>query len=299
MAELAAPAQSPLATLRRRLDHLRLYEATQMLLPGAFGLLAQPDLPAIGVVAAFAIAYWCHVLAVYSYNDECDHTADLANPRKRAHADRSLERLRRQTALLTAFFAAGALCIPPAAAAALLAAHLVCVAYSNPRLRLKRRLLGSECAHLFAGAAYFAAGVLVAGGDPIRHAGGAVLFGLLYLSGGVFNEIMDCEADRAARQHHLVTVIGRRPALGLVIVVQQACVAMLVAQDARPALLVACIGAEIAYAHALHRLRAEGSGTDGLLAFRGRYRAIFAALLAVAAIDVFIAPPFVAELARA
>ena len=75
---------------------------------------------------------------------------------------------------------------------------------------------------LVAGAAYFVTGMIMTGGALDRAGLGAFMFGLLYASGGTFNEVMDRDADAGVGHRHLVVRIGRRRALALVVAAQYA-----------------------------------------------------------------------------
>ncbi len=68
--------------LQKTIAHLRVYESSQILAPGAFGILSQQSLPPLHILVLYAICYWSHALSVYAYNDYCDYAADSLNPRK-------------------------------------------------------------------------------------------------------------------------------------------------------------------------------------------------------------------------
>lgn len=279
-------AASGVAVVRRlswhRLrEHLRLYESAQILVPGGVGLLSGPSLPPVGLLLLYGIAYFSHVLSVYSFNDYCDHESDGANPRKAGVNARSVSWLRNQTLVLTAVFVASVAALPSAVALLFVLNQAVCMAYSHPVTRLKRRLFGSEFAHFLAGSSYFMTGVLLAGGQPRSHLLGAVLFGLLYLSGGTFNEVMDCEADRRANLRHLVVRAGARRSLFLVFVVHACALVLLAAYAPTATVLAACAVGVPAYGALAYRVaRSPGDGRS-LLRFRAAYRLLFAALLVV------------------
>jgi 4-hydroxybenzoate polyprenyltransferase len=267
------------AVTPRLLRHLRLYESAQILVPGLFGILLQRTLPAVGLFLVYVVAYGSHVLSVYSFNDLCDYESDALNPRKTETGVRSRRWLLIQTAVLTAVFLASVVFLPAAVRLLLLGSQVVCLAYSHPRVRLKRRPLGSELAHFTVGFSYFASGVLVAGGDLRRQWLGAVAFGLLYLSGGTFNEIMDYEADRRAELRHLVVLAGRRRALGLVFAVHYAAFALLALAWPSTLAVASCTAAALLYTVTIRNLRSNVDEPGLLLRFRRRYRLLFAALL--------------------
>jgi 4-hydroxybenzoate polyprenyltransferase len=66
----------------RILEHLRLYESAQILVPGLIGILSQGSLPPPVTLLLYGVAYGSHVLSVYSLNDLCDYESDALNPRK-------------------------------------------------------------------------------------------------------------------------------------------------------------------------------------------------------------------------
>lgn len=273
----AAPPPEPFLAKARR--HLRLYESAQILFPGFVGILSQRTLPAPLVLLLYGLAYATHVLSVYSFNDLCDYETDSDNPRKKGARQKSAGWLRRQTALLTLVFFAAVAFMPPAVRLLFVASQAICMAYSHPRVRLKRRLLGSELAHFVAGASYFWSGVLVAGGNARAHTLGAVLFGLLYLSGGTFNEVMDRDADAKAHQRHLVVRIGERRALALVFFVHYTAFVLL-GLYARPVLTPwMAVAAGVAYTGLATRVWHARDDAAALLRFRTLYRLLFAALL--------------------
>jgi 4-hydroxybenzoate polyprenyltransferase len=272
--------------LRTALAHLRLYESGQILAPGFFGLLTQQRLPPWPLLLAFGIAYASHLLSVYSYNDYCDWEGDFLNPRKTERKATRKEWLKGQTLILTAIFLAAVSFLPAGAAALLLSSQAVCMAYSYPRVRLKGILLGSEAAHFTVGCCYFMAGVMVAGGSPAPHVLGGLLFGLLYVSGGTFNEIMDSEYDRKTHHRHLVVLAGRGPVLRFVIVVHAVAIVLVALYDPTPAVLAACALAAATYAAAARDLSTLASDPQVLLRFRRRYRVIFVVLLLILSVSV-------------
>jgi len=264
---------------RRAIGHLRIYESTQILAPGLFGILTQGSVPSAGLAVAYATTYWCHVLSVYSYNDLCDWESDAANPRKAADAQRSRRWIRNQTALLTAIFLAGAWLLPWRVLALLAVAQIVCMAYSDPRIRLKGLPLGGESAHFAAGYCYFLSGVLLAGGEAIPNQMGGLLFGLLYVTGGTFNEIMDRDPDRVAKLRHIVIVAGRRPVLHALFAVHYTCIALVYLYEPGALLMVVCPALALAYFVISRRVAARLDDPRALLRFRRGYRVIFALLL--------------------
>jgi 4-hydroxybenzoate polyprenyltransferase len=272
----ALPAELP----RRLLGHLRIYESSQILVAGLFGIAAAGSLPPLPVVALYVLAHATHLLSVYSYNDYCDLEADSHNPRKASAPPKSARWLRNQTLALTAVFLASASLLPLPVGLLLLANQIVCMAYSDPRFRLKAKPFGSEAAHFFAGFTYVLTGALVAGGRAGQHWREALLFGLLYLSGGTFNEILDRAADEAAGIRHLVVRIGSRRALRLVFAIHAAAFAMVVATDPSPFVLTAVAAGILVYGTAALPAARDLSGLR-LLGFRRRYRMVFALLLVV------------------
>jgi len=267
--------------LRTALRHLRLYESGQILVPGLFGVVTQGMPPVSARLVLYFIAYGAHLLSVYSYNDYCDLDTDALNPRKARDGDKSPGWLRNQTLALTGIFLVSASLLPLSVGILLLLNQALCMAYSAPRLRLKRRLLGSEVAHFFAGFTYFTTGVLVAGGAARSHWMAALLFGALYLSGGTFNEILDREADEAAGMHHLAVRIGARRALLLVIALHGLAFALLVGYETSPVMMAATAVAAAVYADAVRRVLKNPFAPERLLEFRRRYRRVFAILLLI------------------
>ena len=67
-----------------------------------------------------------------------------------------------------------------------------------------------------------------------------MIFGLLYVTGGTFNEVMDCDADRDAELRHLVVVVGKQRVLRGLIAIHYLCLAMLAVYAGSPAMWVAC-----------------------------------------------------------
>jgi len=278
----ASPADRVAGATRRALLHLRLFESGQILVPGLYGMLAEGALPDAPHLAAYLVAYASHVLSVYSYNDYCDLEADSRNPRKRAEATKSRPWLRSQTVLLLAIFVLSASFLPALVAGLLFANQVLCMAYSAPVIRLKARLLGGEVAHFFAGFSYFVTGVVMAGGAAGAHWMGGLLFGVLYLSGGTFNEIMDRDADEAAGLRHLVVRVGRRVGLALVVALHVVAFGLVPLLEPSPLVIVATAVGALAYAQALRRATGGApSSQQGLLEFRRRYRLVFAGLLLV------------------
>jgi len=263
------------------LRHLRLFESVQILIPGLYGMLAEGALPAATRMVVYLLAYASHVLSVYSYNDYCDQDADSRNPRKRAEATKSRRWLGNQTLLLVAVFVVSASFLPVPVGALLLANQVLCMAYSAPAIRLKARPLGSEVAHFFAGFSYFVTGVVMAGGTVGAHWMGALLFGVLYLSGGTFNEIMDRDADAAAGLRHLVVRAGRRFGLALVVALHAVAFVLVALLEPSLPVLVATVAGALGYGHALRRATGEAATPQALLGFRRRYRLVFAGLLLV------------------
>ncbi len=273
--------------LKRAVGHLRLYESGQVLAPGFFGIVRQGSVPDLSLLLLYAVAYASHVLSIYSYNDLSDYHSDADNPRKADHQTKSTRWLQIQTLLLLVVFAATAPLLPLCVASLFVGNQILCMAYSHPRIRLKGRILGSEFAHFVAGMSYFISGVLLTGGDAYDHLLGGIVFGLLYLSGGTFNEVMDCEADRNASLRHLVVVIGKRSALWLVIGTHYACFVLLALYEPTVVVIGSCAAAAMFYTTTLSSaltLKAEL-----LLQFRGRYRILFAGLLLILVLTEIVA----------
>jgi 4-hydroxybenzoate polyprenyltransferase len=273
-----------ITTLWTGIRHLRLFESIQILVPGMLGILSQYSFPSLRVFLLYTVTYGCHVLSVYSYNDYCDFRSDSLNPRKAAEAFKNRALLRIQTWILMVIFLAGVVFLPATVIVLLAANQILCMAYSDPRARLKGKLLGSEIIHFFAGFSYFTTGVLVAGGAVAHNLIGAVLFGLLYLSGGTFNEIMDCDADREAGLRHLAVVAGKRRALAFVIAVHYVGFALLAIYETSIPVIVCCVAGVLLYTMFIGALAGKGDSPAMLLRFRRRYRLIFGALLVVLAL---------------
>lgn len=271
--------------IRRALAHLRLYESIQILFPGAFGILSQQAVPDLRQLLLYAVAYACHVLSVYSYNDWCDYDIDSVNPRKTGHDSRSKTWLRNQTVVLTGIFIAGAAFLPLGVGLLFALNQMTCMAYSDPTIRLKGRLLGSEFAHFVAGYSYFTTGIIVAGGSPRDHLLGGILFGLLYMTGGTFNEIMDCHADRDADLHHLVVLTGRRHVLRALVVVHYVCLGMLAMYEPSLMMIASCGIALLLYSAVIRRIVRDVDDPARLLRFRRNYRVIFATLLVILSVS--------------
>lgn len=265
--------------LKKALRHLRLYESGQILVPGLMGIIAAGSLPRPALLAAYFASYFSHLLSVYSYNDYCDLDLDSQNPRKsREGSRRDPVWLRNQTLALVLIFVASLALLPTPVGLIFVANQVLCMAYSAPRVRLKGRLFGSEVAHFFAGSTYFMSGVMVASGRAMEHWMPAVLFGLLYLSGGTFNEIMDCEADREAGLRHLVVRLGKRRAFPIVVSAHAFALLLVALYDSSTAILFLTGAASIGYLFALARLSRD-SAAGSLVRFRQSYRLLFAALL--------------------
>jgi len=271
--------------IRRAITHLRLYESFQILIPGAFGILSQQTFPDLRLFLIYGVTYASHVLSVYSYNDYCDRTIDSANPRKTGHGSRSKSWLRNQTLVLTGIFIAGAFFLPVGVSLLLAVNQITCLAYSDRRIHLKSRLLGSELTHFVAGYSYFTAGVLVAGGSPRVHLLGGLLFGLLYLTGGTFNEILDCRADREAELRHLVVLAGRRRVLRGVLAIHYCGFALMAVYEPSLPMILSCAIAALIYATLTRRLAEGLDDAPRLLCFRRNYRLIFATLLVILSVS--------------
>jgi len=269
--------------LQRVTSHLRLYETAQVLVPGAFGVLAQRAWPDPVTLVLFFVAYGAHVLSVYSYNDYCDHETDSVNPRK--DESKSRDWLKYQTLALSVLFVASAGALPLRVGLILFANQLLCMAYSHPRIRLKGRLLGSELAHFVAGSSYFACGVIVAGGRAEHHLLGSLLFGLLYLSGGTFNEILDCRADRRVGLRHLVVLAGRRRVLHLIFGLHYLSFGLLAIYEPTLPVLSSCLVAAAVYTVFLREAVGGIDDLAALVRFRRRYRVLFAVLLTILAVS--------------
>jgi 4-hydroxybenzoate polyprenyltransferase len=265
--------------LQKTIAHLRVYESSQILAPGVFGILSQQSLPPLHILVLYAICYWSHALSVYAYNDYCDYAADSLNPRKTNASSKSRLWLRNLTIGLTLVFIASIAFMPPGVIGLLVLSQVVCMAYSDPRTRWKGVVLGSEVAHFVAGYCYFISGALVAGGDASPHMLGGLIFGLLYVTGGTFNEIMDADADREADLRHLVVVVGKRRVLGGLLAVHYLCFALLALYEPSWVMMIGCGAAALLYAVLTRGLIAHVDDLDALLAFRQRYRIIFAALV--------------------
>jgi 4-hydroxybenzoate polyprenyltransferase len=288
-AQPSRPATAPASFLQKTRRHLRLYECIQILIPGLVGILSQRSLPALGLLVLYGMTYASHVLSVYSFNDLCDYESDSDNPRKTGARAKSVTWLRNQTVGLTAVFFATVGFMPSGVRLLFVLSQAICMAYSHPRVRLKRRLLGSELAHFVAGSSYFWSGTLVAGGEARAHALGAVLFGLLYLSGGTFNEVMDRDADAKAHLRHLVVRIGKRRSLALVVLVHYAAFVLLGLYGRSPLLWALTAAAVAVYSVLAWRVTRAADDPAALLRFRSGYRLIFAGLLATLSLSHVVA----------
>lgn len=218
----------------------------------------------------------------YGYNDCCDFKRDLANPRKPPRSRRGYSILKAATA--------GTFLISSALVAMLdrplsifgLIIQVLGIAYSAPVILLRCRIPLAQCIHFLVGSSYFIGGLMASGArasdsDYLL----AAFFGLIYMSGGLNNEVIDLACDREAGIQSLGMLLGARRALRLVIAIQiVAILALAGACTQGSARFVPPLG----LAAYLWMLRKNGPPPspklDELEGFRRKYRGVFAAITA-------------------
>ncbi len=263
--------------------YFRLYESLQAAVPALAGFLksSPPLIPFSVAAAVFLSAVVSQQLFLYTYNDFCDFERDRLNPRK----EPSASRLKKPVTALAAFlFIASSFLIsllPIRSAALAWGVQALGIAYSHPRLSLRTRVPMAQFIHFAVGAGYFLIGRMAAGGSWERGGlAAAAYFGLLYMSGGLNNEILDLESDRVAGLDSLALVLGPSRALRLVVLAQVlAILALAEAWGDRRGPLMALAGT-IAYTLSLRRWIFTAAPSAPQEGFRARYRMLFSVLSA-------------------
>jgi len=276
------------------MKRLRLFECLQLLAPGLAGLVCGSSIAALRdpLVIVYLAALFLHLLFTYTYNDYAERDRDLANVRKSA-----LEQSDR-TVLGWVSLGAFAGCVAamvflPMRLQILFALFQAAgILYSHPRTLWKGRVPLSEALHLFTGAGYFLSGLWLFDlhtGPPAFW--GGLAFAAIYTSGSCLGQIRDRDADRQAGLHTLAVVAGRRPTLGLALILQVVGLMALAALAAsRPAavLIVAFLFLHLAGVAAAVR---TGRPLDQQPGFQRRYRTLFGLAVMVVVIATVVAPP--------
>ena len=264
--------------------YFRLYESLQAAVPAFAGFLkSQPTIYSLnGSAATFFLAAACQQLFLYMYNDFCDFERDRRNPRKEALAPR---RKKTTASLTAALFIVSSLLIslmPGWTAALAWGVQVLGIAYSHPRVSLRTRVPLAQIIHFAVGAGLFAIGRLEGGGNWNRaDLFAAAYFGLIYMSGGLNNEVLDRESDRVSGLNSLALALGPGSALRLVVLSQVlAILALAGAWGDRWGPMLTLSGVS-AYILSLRRWIFPGASPAPLEGFRARYRALFAVLTIV------------------
>lgn len=211
-------------TIPNIIVYLRIFESIQILAPGIVGLLlgcnkfSELFSPA---VAFYLFAYFIHHIFVNAYNDYCDYEADRSNPRKKSKPIVEKRTLYRVTCFLFVATLIIQSFLPFKTAVILLFLEIIAVAYSHPVLRLKTFVPMAQMIHFLGGFGYLLSGVfLLSKYTNATELWVGAYFGLIYLSGGLNNELLDFDYDMASGLFTTATRIGKKSTLVLVVTAQ-------------------------------------------------------------------------------
>ncbi len=207
------------------IKHLRVYDSLQGLAPLVIGLFLGFSGEKIGFlrVFCFIIIAFCQQLFIYLFNDWTDIQCDLLNPRKKDVLKFEENKLLIPFLYLFGFLSfLGPLFIPWKACIFLYAGFLAGVLHSIPLIRFKDKIWGSIFTHLMGGICYTFTGFFLF--DDIYLNAlvifSSIYFGLIFLSGGIFNELMDFEFDSIFKAQSLVSVFGKTFIFKLIVLLQ-------------------------------------------------------------------------------
>lgn len=264
-------------------SYFRVYESLQAATPALAGFLKSGlnPTPLGWSEAIFLFAVSSQQLFLYAYNDDCDFERDRLNPRKRSSAVRSRGTMKTLTAALFLLSSVLISLLPARAAALAWGTQALGIAYSHPRISLRTRIPSAQIVHFAVGAAYFSIGRMAAGGSWGRgDIAASAYFGLLYMSGGLNNEILDLESDRGSGMKSLALALGPAHALRWAAAAQILAILILAAAwGGRGGPIASALGL-IAYGASIRRCIVPVFSAANAEGFRTRYRLLFGAMTA-------------------
>ena len=259
-------------------SYLRLFECTQMLVPGVTGVVLRYGIhESIRTdVLLFVLASFFHLLFAYTHNDACDFDLDLRNPRKRGTSRKAQETLYRLSGVFLILSFVFLAFLPFRIFLLFLCCNVLCFAYSRYHLRVEYYIPFGQIAHFLCGAGYFISGVTLF--DPtvtLRLAFGALFFGLAYMAGGLFNEVIDYRTDKDAGLRTFPVVVDRGLTLRLIPLTQLVALVCLIVLYS--SLFTRCFVVFCGCIYVVYLLDWARSGWDEekLSAFRVWYRSFF------------------------
>ncbi|MDY6903316.1 MAG: UbiA family prenyltransferase [Thermodesulfobacteriota bacterium] len=180
--------------MKQVLLKFRIYEALQGTVPVFFGFFSNAFDWRSGAFLAMA---FLQQLYIYVFNDYCDYEDDLRNPRKKK-LWKSANEAKCWAGIFFSLSVALSLIFSLNVLIVFSLIHLICTLYSHPITRIKAKACVAEFIHFFAGGLFYLMGVVysfqVISGENVRL---FFFFALLYVSGGMITEWMDCESDQA------------------------------------------------------------------------------------------------------
>jgi len=194
------------------IGHFRIYESLQGIAPVFIGVLLNTSEPLAMKFLWLILLAFIQQNFIYLFNDFSDVKADLANPRKR-----DVLKFEKNKLLLPILVLMGAISLvmpitfPLKSMIFLQIGFLAAVFYSMPKIRLKNRVFWPSLLHFIFGLSYFLAGLtFVKGSINFIDLTLALYFGLILLSGGLFNELMDFDFDKSFKKKSLISLFGKK-----------------------------------------------------------------------------------------
>lgn len=203
--------------LKGLFNYIRWHECAQMTVPGIVGILSyysiQQLFTSISLIYLFGLFF--HLLFVYTFNDWCDFYKDQMNPRKSAVGHRR----RNILLLLAALFLCGSIFLlsltPLNLFLSLMCLTVLWLVYSFIRNRIIMFIPYGELLHFISGVCYFLSGIyLYVGQFKWVDLLGAMYFGMIYLAGGLLNELIDKKFDKEFGMNTLAISVGVKRTFG-------------------------------------------------------------------------------------
>jgi 4-hydroxybenzoate polyprenyltransferase len=259
------------------IKQLRIYDSLQGLAPLVLGLILGllGDKIVFLKIIYFILIAFCQQLFIYLFNDWTDVQRDLSNPRKKDVSKFSTNKVLIPLLYFLGFTSVlGTFWIPLNSNIFLLFGFFSGVFHSFPVIRFKDKIFGPIFSHLTFGISYTLAGFFfLSEFNQLNFIVifSAIYFGLIFLSGGIFNELIDFEFDRLFKPRSLISVFGKEFVFKLIIFLQFLSVSITIFL-LKPILAIIFL---LIYVIILKRLSLNPCKQKDLFIFRSFYKTYF------------------------
>lgn len=259
------------------IKQIRVYDSLQGLAPLVLGLLLGFSGEKVGFLNIFSFIFiaFCQQLFIYLFNDWTDVQSDLSNPRKKDVLKFETNKVLIPLLYFLGFVSIlGSILIPLKSSIFLLFGFFAGVIHSFPVIRFKDKIFGPIFSHLTFGITYTFAGFFFLSQSSQLNfivVFSAIYFGIIFLSGGVFNELIDFEYDKVFKPRSLINVFGKVLVFKLIVFLQLLSISITIFL-LNPILV---IGFFLIYVIIFKGLSLNPNKQNDLFTFRSFYKAFF------------------------